>query len=110
MEGKLVGRYKLLERLGEGGFGVVYMAEILEPVRRRMALKMIKVGMDTPQVLARFEAERQAVALMELLHFLFGFSSGFEYVLNSRHESLPIIHKLPRPRSFDELRGGNNTE
>ena len=51
--------------IGEGGFGVVYMAEQEEPVRRRVALKIIKLGMDTKQVIARFEAERQALALME---------------------------------------------
>jgi serine/threonine protein kinase len=63
--GSTVGRYKLLERIGEGGFGVVYMAEQLVPVRRRVALKVIKPGCDTRQVIARFEAERQALALME---------------------------------------------
>lgn len=63
--GTAIGRYKLLEPIGEGGFGVVYMAEQREPVRRRVALKIIKAGMDTKQVIARFEAERQALALME---------------------------------------------
>jgi serine/threonine protein kinase/WD40 repeat protein len=62
---ELIGRYKLLEKLGEGGCGVVYMAEQREPVRRRVALKVIKPGMDTRKVLARFEAERQALALMD---------------------------------------------
>src|SRR5204863_8273951 len=57
--------YKLLEKIGEGGFGVVYVAEQKEPVRRRVALKIIKLGMDTRQVVARFEAERQALALMD---------------------------------------------
>ncbi|MFO0856382.1 MAG: serine/threonine-protein kinase [Phycisphaerales bacterium] len=61
----LVGRYKLLELIGEGGFGLVYMAEQQEPVRRIVALKVIKVGMDTRQVIARFEQERQALAMME---------------------------------------------
>jgi hypothetical protein len=60
--GQTLGRYKLLERLGEGGCGVVYVAEQTEPVRRRVALKVIKLGMDTKQVVARFEAERQALA------------------------------------------------
>src|SRR6059036_3691473 len=60
-----IGRYKLLQQIGEGGCGVVYMAEQLEPVRRRVALKIIKLGMDTKSVIARFEAERQAVALMD---------------------------------------------
>src|SRR5262245_23388678 len=63
--GTLIGRYKLLEKIGEGGMGIVYMAEQREPVTRRVALKIIKLGMDTRQVVARFEAERQALALMD---------------------------------------------
>jgi serine/threonine protein kinase/WD40 repeat protein len=63
--GTVIGRYKLLQKIGEGGMGVVYMAEQEEPVRRRVALKVIKLGMDTKQVVARFEAERQALALMD---------------------------------------------
>src|ERR1022692_4606120 len=63
--GDRIGRYKLLQQIGEGGCGVVYMAEQEEPVRRRVALKVIKLGMDTKSVIARFEAERQALALME---------------------------------------------
>jgi serine/threonine protein kinase/Flp pilus assembly protein TadD len=60
-----IGRYKILQQIGEGGCGVVYMAEQQEPVQRRVALKIIKPGMDTKQVVARFEAERQALALMD---------------------------------------------
>lgn len=63
--GTRIGRYKLLERIGEGGFGVVFMAEQTEPVNRKVALKIIKAGMDTKEVIARFEAERQALALMD---------------------------------------------
>ena len=63
--GTMLGRYKVIEKIGEGGFGVVYLAEQEEPVRRRVALKVIKLGMDTRNVIARFEAERQALALME---------------------------------------------
>jgi len=63
--GDRIGRYKLLQQLGEGGCGVVYMAEQEEPVRRRVALKVVKLGMDTRSVIARFEAERQALALMD---------------------------------------------
>jgi eukaryotic-like serine/threonine-protein kinase len=63
--GATVGRYKLLQQIGEGGFGVVYMAEQHHPIRRRVALKVIKPGMDTGQVIARFEAERQALAMMD---------------------------------------------
>ena len=63
--GDKIGHYKLLQQIGEGGCGVVYMAEQEEPIRRRVALKVIKLGMDTKQVVARFEAERQALALMD---------------------------------------------
>jgi serine/threonine protein kinase/tetratricopeptide (TPR) repeat protein len=63
--GDKIGRYKLLQQIGEGGCGAVYMAEQEEPVRRRVALKVIKLGMDTKSVIARFEAERQALAMMD---------------------------------------------
>ena len=63
--GDHIGRYKLIEQIGEGGYGVVFMAEQEEPVHRRVALKIIKPGMDTKSVIARFEAERQALALMD---------------------------------------------
>jgi serine/threonine-protein kinase len=63
--GNVIGPYKLLEPIGEGGMGIVYMAEQTKPVRRKVALKIIKPGMDTRQVIARFEAERQALALMD---------------------------------------------
>jgi len=63
--GTHIGPYKLLQQIGEGGFGVVFMAEQLEPVRRKVAVKVIKRGMDTRQVIARFEAERQALAVMD---------------------------------------------
>ena len=63
--GTEIGRYKLLQKVGEGGMGVVYMAEQTQPVTRKVALKIIKLGMDTAQVVARFEAERQALAMMD---------------------------------------------
>src|SRR5438552_524981 len=63
--GTVIGAYKLLEQIGEGGFGVVFMAEQTRPVRRKVALKILRPGMDTGQVVARFEAERQALALMD---------------------------------------------
>ncbi len=65
LPGTIIGRYKLLQKIGEGGMGVVYLAEQQEPVRRQVALKVIKPGMDSEAVLARFEAERQALALMD---------------------------------------------
>jgi serine/threonine protein kinase len=64
-EGERIGRYKLLQEIGQGGFGTVWMAEQMEPVSRRVALKIIKMGMDTREVIARFEAERQALAMMD---------------------------------------------
>src|SRR4051794_7193006 len=63
--GTMIGRYKLLQPIGEGGYGVVFMAEQTTPVQRKVALKIIKAGMDTRHVIARFEAERQALALMD---------------------------------------------
>ena len=71
-----IGRYKLLQLIGEGGFGAVYMAEQEHPVRRRVALKVIKPGMDTKQVIARFEAERQALAMMDHPHIARVFDGG----------------------------------
>src|SRR5262245_2804700 len=63
--GSEVGPYKLLEQIGEGGMGIVYLAEQQQPVQRRVALKVIKPGMDTREVLSRFEAERHALSLMD---------------------------------------------
>jgi len=63
--GTMVGRYQIIQKIGEGGMGVVYLAEQIEPIRRQVALKIIKLGMDTRQVIARFEAERQALAQMD---------------------------------------------
>lgn len=69
-------RYRLLEKIGEGGFGIVYLAEQRVPVRRRIALKIIKAGMDTKEVIGRFEAERQALALMDHPHIAKVFDGG----------------------------------
>jgi serine/threonine protein kinase/tetratricopeptide (TPR) repeat protein len=74
--GTKIGRYKLLEQIGEGGFGVVFMAEQEQPVRRHVALKIIKLGMDTREVVARFEAERQALAMMEHTNIAKVFDAG----------------------------------
>src|SRR5580692_8723343 len=63
--GATIGPYKLMEQIGEGGFGLVFVAEQQQPIRRKVALKIIKPGMDTRDVIARFEAERQALALMD---------------------------------------------
>jgi WD40 repeat protein/tRNA A-37 threonylcarbamoyl transferase component Bud32 len=74
--GTMIGRYKLLSVLGEGGFGMVYLAEQQHPIKRQVALKVIKPGMDTRQVIARFEAERQALALLDHPHIAHVFDAG----------------------------------
>ena len=74
--GAEIGAYKVLEPLGEGGFGIVYVAEQTEPVRRKVALKVIKPGMDTREVIARFEAERQALAMMDHAYIARVFDGG----------------------------------
>jgi WD40 repeat protein/serine/threonine protein kinase len=74
--GAVIGPYKLLEQIGEGGFGVVFMAEQQQPLRRRVALKVVKPGMDSRQVIARFEAERQALALMDHPNIAHVFDGG----------------------------------
>jgi WD40 repeat protein len=73
---QVIGRYKLLEKLGEGGFGEVWMAEQREPVKRRVALKIIKLGMNSRQIVARFEAERQALAMMDHANIARIFDAG----------------------------------
>src|SRR5262245_32984044 len=74
--GTQIGPYKLLQVIGEGGMGVVYMAEQEQPVRRRVAFKIIKPGMDSRQVIARFEAERQALAMMDHQNIAKVFDAG----------------------------------
>jgi len=74
--GTMIGRYRLLQEIGEGGFGIVYLAEQQEPVRRKIALKVLKPGMDTREVVTRFEAERQALALMDHPHIAQVYDGG----------------------------------
>src|SRR5262249_20837497 len=93
--GTVIGSYKLLEQIGEGGFGVVFMAEQTQPVRRKVALKVLKPGMDTRQVVARFEAERQALALMDhpnIAHILDGgeTASGRPYFVMELVRGIPL--------------------
>jgi WD40 repeat protein/serine/threonine protein kinase len=93
--GTVIGPYKLLEQIGEGGFGVVFMAEQTQPVRRKVALKILKPGMDTRQVVARFEAERQALAIMDhpnIAKVLDGgqTASGRPYVVMDLVKGLPV--------------------
>src|SRR5439155_6238194 len=94
--GDRIGRYKLLQHIGEAGCGSVYMAEQEEPVRRRVALKIIRLGMDTQSVIARFEAERQALALMDhpnIAKILDGgvTETGRPYFVMDLVQGLPII-------------------
>ncbi len=72
----MIGPYKLLQQIGEGGMGVVFLAVQEKPVRRKVALKVIKPGMDTRQVIARFEAERQALAMMDHPHIAHVLEAG----------------------------------
>jgi len=93
--GGQIGRYRLLERIGEGGFGVVYRAEQVEPVKREVALKILKLGMDTRQVVGRFESERQALALMAhegiaKVHDAGATGSGRPYFVMELIRGLPI--------------------
>src|SRR5436305_284228 len=107
--GTVVGPYKLLEQIGEGGFGVVFMAEQQQPIRRKVALKVLKPGMDTRQVVARFEAERQALALMDhpnIAHVFDGgeTATGRPYFVMELVKGVPITdycdqsHLTPRER------------
>jgi eukaryotic-like serine/threonine-protein kinase len=93
--GTVIGPYKLLEQIGEGGFGVVFMAEQQQPIRRKVALKVLKPGMDTRQVIARFEAERQALALMDhpniaKVHEAGETASGRPYFVMELVKGIPI--------------------
>jgi len=104
-----IGPYKLLSILGEGGFGVVYLAERQRPVKRRVALKVIKPGMDTKQVIARFEAERQALALLEHPNIAHVFNAGTTdagrpYFVMEYVKGVPIIEHCDRHKLTIEER------
>jgi len=101
--GTRIGPYKLLEQIGEGGFGVVFMAEQQQPVRRKVALKVIKPGMDSKQVIARFEAERQALALMDHANIARVFdggttSSGRPYFVMELVRGIPLTDYCDQTR------------
>jgi eukaryotic-like serine/threonine-protein kinase len=107
--GVVIGPYKLIEPIGEGGFGVVFLAEQTRPVRRKVALKVLKPGMDTRQVVARFEAERQALAIMDHPNIARVFdggasASGRPYFVMELVKGVPITefcdnnHLAPRQR------------
>src|SRR5438874_1000564 len=107
--GTQIGPYKLLQQIGEGGMGVVYMAEQTEPVQRKVALKVIKPGMDSRQVIARFEAERQALSMMDHVNIARVLDagttdSGLPYFVMELVHGVPITkycddhHLTPRQR------------
>jgi serine/threonine protein kinase len=99
--GAHVGPYKLLQRIGEGGFGIVFMAEQDHPVRRRVALKIIKPGMDSAQVVARFEAERQALALMDHQHIARVFDAGATPA-GRPYFVMELVHGVPITQYCDD--------
>jgi serine/threonine protein kinase len=104
-----IGRYKLLHVLGEGGMGIVYLAEQTEPVKRRVALKLIKPGMDSRQVIARFEAERQALALLDHsntahVHDAGTTESGRPYFVMEYVKGVPITEHCDRQKLTVEER------
>src|SRR5688572_8002841 len=101
--GSHIGPYKLLEELGEGGFGVVWMVEQQEPIRRRVALKIIKLGMDTREVIARFEAERQALALMDHPNIARVFDAGATDS-GRPYFAMELVRGVPITRYCDESR------
>lgn len=100
-EGDRVGRYKLLQEIGEGGFGTVWMAEQIEPVSRRVALKIIKLGMDTREVIARFEGERQALAMMEHPNIARVFDAGAT-PLGRPYFVMELVRGIPITQYCDE--------
>ncbi len=112
--GTMIGNYKLLGVLGEGGFGTVYLAEQLQPIKRRVALKIIKLGMDTREVIARFEAEKQALALMDHPGIAKVFDAGATgtgrpYFVMELVEGVPVTaycdrNRLPTPERLELFR------
>ena len=101
--GTMIGPYKLLQQIGEGGMGTVFMAEQTEPVKRKVALKVIKAGMDSRQVVARFEAERQALAMMDHVNIARVFDGGTTE--NGRpYFVMELVHGVPITKYCDDNR------
>ncbi len=99
--GTVIGPYKLLQQIGEGGFGIVYMAEQEKPVRRKVALKIIKPGMDSRHVLARFEAERQALAMMDHQNIAKVYDAGTTDT-GRPYFVMELVHGVPMTRYCDD--------
>ncbi|UCF21312.1 MAG: protein kinase, partial [Gemmatimonadota bacterium] len=96
-----IGQYRILKTLGEGGFGVVYLAEQTETVKRQVALKVIKPGMDTHQVVSRFEAERQALAVMDHASIAKVFDAGATET-GQPYFVMELVRGLPITKYCDE--------
>jgi tetratricopeptide (TPR) repeat protein len=101
--GTQIGRYRLLEQIGEGGMGTIWLAEQREPVKRRVALKIVKLGMDTKEVIARFEAERQALAILDDPHIAKVFDAGMTetgrpFFVMEHIKGIPILEYCDRER------------
>jgi WD40 repeat protein/serine/threonine protein kinase len=101
--GTVIGPYKLLQQIGEGGMGVVYMAEQTHPVQRKVALKVIKAGMDSRQVIARFEAERQALAIMDHVNIARVFDGGATES-GRPYFVMELVHGVPITQYCDDNR------
>src|SRR5438128_169320 len=99
--GMIIGAYKLLEQIGEGWFGVVFLADQHQPVRRKVALKVLKPGMDTRQVVARFEAERQALALMDHPNIAHVFDAG-ETATGRPYFAMELVRGIPITSCCDQ--------
>jgi eukaryotic-like serine/threonine-protein kinase len=99
--GTFIGLYKLLQQIGEGGMGTVYMAEQTEPVKRKVALKIIKTGMDSAQVIARFEAERQALAMMDHVNIARVFDGGTTEA-GRPYFVMELVHGVPITKYCDD--------
>ncbi|MBI3463736.1 MAG: protein kinase, partial [Planctomycetes bacterium] len=101
--GTVIGPYKLLQQVGEGGMGVVFMAEQMHPVQRKVALKVIKPGMDTRQVIARFEAERQALAMMDHVNIARVLDAG-PTESGRPYFVMELVHGVPITKYCDDNR------
>src|SRR6267142_317618 len=101
--GTVIGPYKLLQQIGEGGMGIVFMAEQSHPVQRKVALKIIKAGMDSRQVIARFEAERQALALMDHVNIARVFEAGAT-AAGRPYFVMELVHGVPITQYCDDNR------
>src|SRR4029077_2786108 len=99
--GTVIGPYKLLQQIGEGGMGVVWMAEQTQPVHRKVALKVIKPGMDSRQVIARFEAERQALAMMDHVNIARVFDGGTTEA-GRPYFVMELVHGIPITKYCDD--------